>query len=325
MSVSWVERRPEPTGLWIRWSPRRWPGPASPWCDLARATLGLPGEEVLIAAREPAARIPARARDTLYLPPGPEVMRASILNRAASMGLPLLIQALVGESQAIATVIAPKESAPTEDHLVVWDPLAALLSGQAGWVDLLDEGWHLVWPLIAGLSDDPEEFSVLCRRLVERGVATLQPLLLDLAPRDKRWLWENRSNERLSYEALFHPEPISEGEFVECAEQCGLSVVVPRGVPAHLSGRQVRCRKAAVHLALTAETLIRGGGSPSRAQAFYRASALVEETHLDLDALARDGNLAFLDLPPTVVASLETWLSKSEDGMTSRGHPSSAC
>lgn len=316
---------PEPDRLWIRYAPREWPAaPAGEfrWTDLARGRLGAPGRGGEAApSGDPAGGSPpdagTRSRerpaglpdlegppgsdhgaglfdeagagpfdDVLHVPPvAPEHSEARnrLVARVAAEGTPVLVQLLPGE-----------EAPPAEGVVAVYDLLGPLLDGDLGALAGVARGAWAVWPLIPGLTDTPELREEGCRRLAEAGAAGAQPVVPELAPAERRRLYEAvaAGRDESVFDALFHGPAPDPRAFARTARRHGLGVFLPRPLPrAPLTGAAER--EASGLLALAGEICLRLG-EVGHGQAFLRAARWIDRTGYDLRALAREGNLPVL-------------------------------
>ncbi|HWM94839.1 MAG TPA: hypothetical protein VN493_29060 [Thermoanaerobaculia bacterium] len=285
---------PEPGRFWVRYVPRTWETPDRPWVHLAVARLGDwsrrgvrgPGPATLESLSE----IPLD--DVLYLPPVPP-KRAGARDDLATArlvdGTPVLVHLFPGEESRIP---------PVQGVTFVFDLLAVLLEGEMGKLDRLPTGASVAWPLVPGLTDDPSLWDEGCRRLASSGARCAQALAPLLVPADRRRLLDEIEKTEIEkpdevFGALFHREAPSEREFARVAHRHGLDPFLPRPLPrAPIVGRENR--RIGEVLALTAELWLRLGRPVEQGQAFYRAARWVDETTYDMDALAREGNLAVI-------------------------------
>ncbi len=290
---------PDPEHLWIRFAPRSWEaGPPAdlPWLDLARGRLGP------VPAGEPVPPVlpSGELDDVLYVPPvarGARAARDREIARVAAEGTPVLAQLLPGEA--------------TPDGAVgVYDLLAVLLSGDLEALAQLAPGASVVWPLLAGLTDDPGLQEEACRRLAAAGVAVSQAVSPDLPPTDRRRLYELAAPppERADavFDALFHGRPPDPQAFARRAHGHRLAPFLPRPLPrpplAGAAGREV-----AGLLALAGELATRAG-RVGRGQALFRAARWADRGDVDLRALAREGNLHVVPwLGPDGRTIVEEW------------------
>ena len=293
-------RLPEPGRFWIRYAPRDWPGPPGLWVDLATAGLGRPPASLPSAELDlPALGGPEPLGDLLYLPPvfpALAAARDALARRHLAQGTPVLIQ-IEADDRAPAAPLPP-------GAVAVLDPLAALLDRDWAALDRLPPGAAAVWPLAAGLTDDPALWEEGCARLAAAGAAAVQALALDLDPADRRRLVE-RCGEA-AFEPLFHRPASAAAErgFARAAHRHGLAPFLPRPLPpapaadlegdlATGSGRRAAAnRRLGGQLALAAELWLRLGRPAGPGQALYAAARQADRTAYDLAALAREGNLA---------------------------------
>ncbi len=275
-----LEQPPEPGRLWVRYRPRPWPAPDGLWTDLAAVGLGQPGPPGATIPG-PAGRAPL-ADDLLYLPPveaGSAAARRALGRAAIDAGAPVLEQLLPGERPAIEGAVA------------VYDLLPALAAGELERLAQLPAGATAVWPLVAGVSGDPEVWEPGLRRLAEARCAAVLGLALQLAAGDRRRLAGNLDEER--YRRLFHGPPPAERAFAWAAGRFGWGPFIERPLPAGPPWRRENRRLAGL-LARAAELWLRLGRPESRGQELYRAARGVDRLDRDLATLAREGNLSVL-------------------------------
>lgn len=288
---------PEPARFWVRYRPRRWPAPEVCCTDLAAggllAAAGKGGEELPELAT---GRHGAPFDDLVYLPPVPAALDAARVRRMQTLvaaGTPVLFQLLPGA--------APP--APAGGALVVYDPLPALLSGDAALLaPPAGAGVSAaVWPLVAGLSDAEALADGACSRLAAAGVRAVQAVALKLSPGDRRAIAEAAVGEL--FDAVFHQPPPDERRFARIAAAHGLAPLLPRPLPpASAAGN----RRLAGLLATAGELWLRLGRSEPRGQALFRAARWADTTAYDLAALARDGHLSVVEaLDPDSRALIE--------------------
>jgi hypothetical protein len=273
--MRWTSQPPDPLHFWIRFAPRPWPGWDGLWVDLAQSVLGNSSTSSL--------EIPERWRtdppdDVVYLPPVPielEGARQDLASFFTEHGTPVLLQ------QPVETVQVSGGSAS------VFDVLEALLAGrQAALADLPADS-KVVWPLIAGLTDERRLWDEGLAALATAGAGYVQPLALELAPGDKRLLVD-RAGEQ-SFHAVFHGQHPSERQFSSLAVDHGFSPFLPRPLPTASVKRENR--RLAEQLALTAELWLRLGRAESAGQSLYRSARWVDRESYDLTMLCREGNL----------------------------------
>jgi hypothetical protein len=286
-------RLPEPGHLWIRFAPRDWQGPDRPWLDLAGGRLG--------RSRRPetgvAAAVVAPLDDVLYLPPVPERLagwRDALAERALALGTPVLVQLLPGDPTRLPRLPPPP---PGEiGAVVVIDLLAALLPGGALQDDRLlplslTAASAAVWPLLPGITDDPELWERSCERLAATGLACLQATVPAFGPGDRRRLAQGQPEG--AFAALFHRQhrqPPAEREFARAAHRHGLAPFLSRPLPGPPRGRSEN-RRIAGQLALAGELWLRLGRPVEQAQSLFRAARWLDATTYDAGALSREGNL----------------------------------
>jgi hypothetical protein len=244
--------------------------------------------------------------DLLYLPPVPERLAASrdaLARRALAGGAPVLLQLLPGDTTSLAA---------GDGAVLVVDLLAALLAGGLERLAALPAAaTAAVWPLLPGITDDPDLWERGCRRLAGAGLVQLQALVPVLGPGDRRRLAAGLGEE--AFEALFHRQPPAERDLARAAHRHGLAPFLPRPLPRPPLSRAGNRRIAGL-LALAAELWLRVGRPVEPAQSLFRAARWLDSTAYDVDALSREGNLA-------VVTALDPLARRAVAEATGGGEP----
>lgn len=281
---------------------------------------GQPGLGDLLGAAEPP------LDDVLYLPPVPEELawwRDALAERALAGGTPVLVQVLPGDETRVPRAPAPGAAGA----VVVVDLLAALLPGgllyddwlaeplaraaaapvvtEAAAAGILDAPGSTraaesgfagvaaaVWPLLPGITDEPDLWERACGRLAASGLGCLQAVVPAFGPGDRRRLAQG--SREGAFEALFHRghrEPPLERDFARTAHRHGLAPFLPRPLP-RTPWPRAENRRIAGLLALAAELWLRLGRPVERAQSLFRAARWLDATPYDVGALSREGNLA---------------------------------
>ena len=293
MTVSQVARSrfaaqlPDPGHLWVRFTPRNWRGPERAWTDFASGALrGTAGRRQTSGGwPEPPAR---PLDDVFYLPPVEASARAErddLAGEISRQGGAAIVQTL------------PSEPPSAESSIAVFDLLQPLLEIDMPALQSLPQGSQAVWPLIAGVTDDPVLVRAGLEALARSGARHVQGLTLDLAPADRRWLAGDGDDEQ-RFARLFHSPPPSERDFAVRAHAFGFEPFLPRplgGRPRDWPAWVPAQRRLGETLALVAELWLRLGRPVNRGQAFYRAMRYVDRCRHDLCALAREGNLGILE------------------------------
>lgn len=291
-----VRQLPEPARFWIAFAPRRWRVDERPWCDLSSGRLE--GLRQRGGGSVPDPEL-AGVDDLVYLPPvaaelAPE--RAALVARATEAGVPTLVQ------------VALDEEPPPAATAVIYDPLLALLHGEVERLYHVPAGGTVVWPLLSGVTDAPELCEEGCELLAARGAGCVQPVLMEVDPRDRRSLAEERGED--VFDALFHGSPASERSFARIAARHGLEVFARRP-PTGARPRIRRNRQIAADLALAGELWLRLERAEATGQALFRAARGVEQSRHDLEALAKEKNLDVLSwLDAFAVEAIEDRVAK---------------
>jgi hypothetical protein len=281
---------PEPGRFWIRYVPRHWEEPERLAVNLAAGSLGDWGK----GSRARPEGLPDLAEapldDVLYLPPVPSrfaAARDELARARLVRGGPVLIQVFPGEETAIS---------PSSSGAFVFDLLQALLERDLDALRDLPSGAAAVWPLLTGLTDDPALWDQGCRNLAASGVRCVQALAPSLTSADRRRMVERWGGEE-AFDALFHGQPPAERAFARAAHRFGLEPFLSRPLP-QSPAASTGNRWIGGVLALAAELWLRLGRPVEQGQAFYRAARWIDRSPYDLEALAREGNLAVLPLDP---------------------------
>lgn len=278
---------PEPGRSWVRYRPRYghggrgWPGPPGGWVDLASGRLAGWGGAQEVA---PFPDLGDEALDdVLYLPPVRPALRARLdreVRRRQAAGTPVLVQLAPGEPGVDGAVLVVDLLAPLLGRDLASLPPAPSADAAA------------VWPLLPGLTDEPELWRSGCERLATAGFRTVLAVRPTLDPGDRRRLTELGGGG--AFDALFHREAPPERAFAREAHRFGLAPFLPRPLP-HPPVSGIANRRLAGLLAQTGELLVRLGEGGDRSQAFFRAAREVDRTAWDLQGLERDGNLEVLE------------------------------
>jgi hypothetical protein len=268
---------PDPARFWVRYAPREWAGPAGAiWSDLASAQIAF-GEGGEVTVQEKA------LDDVLYLPPvaaEEAPRRDAFAAKRLEEGTPVLVQ------------LRPGDAVPPAGAAVVYDLTEMLLGDR--WEEALatlPPGAAVVWPLIAGISDEAAQWEQGAERLARAGVAVAQALALQLAPQDRRRLAERTSEE--AFFALFHRQPPGERSFAVVAARYGLAPFLERPLP-RLPLAGAGNRRLAGQLLLASELWLAVGRSVGRGLGLARAARWVDEASYDVAGLAREGNLGLI-------------------------------
>ena len=330
------EQVAEPANLWIRHSFSRWLlSDNELWCDLATgslppATIGPPPDTVA------AADLVRSVTDVVYvpsLPTGKEHLRSRLIEAAADVGAPLLIQVVahfdVQERQLVIASPTGAGSAEPADlppnAVVVVDLLDALVNHAADlrrqWKERRQPGLPfeptpladatVVWPLIADWTDRPGVIEPAMARLAAAGARRVVPRVMQLAARERRLLAERlQSTWPEAFNALFHAgdSPPDAPAFRTAAEAAGLEARLPRPLPAPpLPTRLRRARELAGHL------IELGDAAGAQGSPYYRAARFLDRGEVDIDAAAREGNLGVLPwLEEPAREAVEAWLQLKE-------------
>ncbi|HRC87055.1 MAG TPA: hypothetical protein PK413_15715, partial [Thermoanaerobaculia bacterium] len=251
-------------------------GPAGQlWSDLARAQPVFGDGSTPV---EPSGVL----EDLLVLPPVPAELstwREEVAGRHLERGTPLLLQLL------------PGEPLPALEATVVFDLLGALVRGDHEAFDSAPAGAIAAWPLVPGISDDPELWHEGCARLARAGIEVVQSFALAPSPAERRRLAELAPES--AFFALFHRPAPPERSFARVAAGYGLAPFFPRPLPRPpWSGASNR--RLAGALLLASELWLSLGRPVGRGLALARAARWIDESRHDVAALAREGNLALV-------------------------------
>lgn len=286
------DHQPQPSNLWIRHSLCGTRLEGSAWIDLTTFDLGGGSEGSGTGGRA------ARPIDLVYVsPPGPEgVGEASVaIEKCSRIGIPTLLQVIVGEGHP--------QPVARDDTMIVYDALSVLIQERFDVLAEIDRGATVLWPVVAGLTDEPDLVAAGLESLSASGVSRVVPIAVDLAPSAGRCLID-LYGERL-FNSVFHTrEADLLGVVRACAEHALQGLPRRSSLP---SGREFE-RRLAAELGMIGELLLALGESPADVQDFFRAARWVEETQHDVRGLAREGNLAVVpwlsERPRSVIEEL---------------------
>jgi hypothetical protein len=241
-----------------------------------------------------------------YVPPVDSehaAARNALLDSLARQEVPALVQLAAGDELDSA--------APPETVLI--DPLETLLERRLDVLDAVPARAAVLWPLIAGLTDDEALWSDAFARLRRAGAACVQSLVVELDAVERRELAGGESEDGV-YSRLFHGRAASERRVAAVAARHGLAVFHRR--PWRDTDRLARNAALAELLALAGELWLRLGRGEGAGQELFRASRWVEDASVDVRALAAEGNLEIVDAlrppgPSTVVGDSPSTLRRS--------------
>lgn len=324
---------PEPERLWIAYAPRAWPcapvAPAAPadpaapvrWLDLSRGCFGRPGEASEAAAGSGPAEHADLAElpgfpdgpfdDVLYVPPvAPEhrAARDRALAPILEAGTPVVVQLVTREPMpdpaGSAASAATATSAASAGVLAVVDLLEPLLAGETDPLERVPPDAVAVWPLVSGLTDGEELREAGLARLARAGVSTVQGVVPDLSPAERRMLAEGRDES--VFDALFHGRAPDPRELARAVVRHGMAPFAARPLPrpplAGAPGREIG------GLLLLAGELCQRLGQHGRGQAHFRAARWIDRSRYDLRVLAAEGNLQVIHwLDPASREIVEEW------------------
>ena len=257
--------------------------------------------------------------DVVYVPPvaaehGP--LRSSIIEAAAAMGAPLLVQVVCDRLAGTAAADLPPNATMVLDLLDSLVYLAAALreefrenrQSSLPFAPARLQDATLVWPLISGWTDQPEVLGPATVRFAAAGAHRVVPRSLELDARDRRLLAERlQTTWPEAFDALFHGgESVPEtAAFRSAAVAAGLEHRLPRPLPAPPLPERLRlARELAGHLIELGDAAVTGG------DAYYRAARFLDQDEVDIEAAAREGNLGVLPwLEDPVRQAVEQWLT----------------
>jgi hypothetical protein len=283
---------PQPSNLWIGWTPRRWPRAPRPWFDPARRQLVWPGEEVDLRLPEAPEVDPGGGR--VHLPPAPPELAG---DKARLRGA-LAAGANVWRHEEAGS--APAEDAPGE-LLLDW---TARLLGLGDAAATGPAGATILVPLLPGMAGVDTGFSELLAAIAGSRPAAVVGRAPELTPVDRRRLAELGDESRFG--TIHHGAAPSERDFARAVAAAGFSPFPP--APVFGRSRRERNRAAAGHLAEAAELWLGLGRSEAVGQELLAASRRLDSLPQDVEALAREGNLAVLAwLPAEGARCLVEW------------------
>jgi len=307
--VSWRTLDATPSRAWVRFAPKTWPAAEAPYLDLAARRLAWPAGD---DGSEPPDLAPPVPGDVVYLPPVVERARAWRQDLAARLGA----------AGSIPVVHDPGDRSPTALgagwRLVDLTPL--FLAGSADPAALARRLVEspartlAVLPLVAGLTPAIAELGGWFEALAAAGASTLLAVAPELSPHDRRSLVGLLGDGR--FEPVFHGRAPEEREVALAAAGAGLAALPPRPAVDALPPRAARNRELAARLAEAGELWLGLGRAEAEGSALLAAARHLETTHLDVAALAREGNLVLLDfLAPIARRVVEEDLERVPGGL----------
>jgi len=283
--------RPE-AGRWlVRRAFRRWPGRRGRWLDLSSGTLRQDSPGIDLPRVEDVRPGP----ELLYIPPvepSQEEPRAELIRALGERGVALLVQCSPGDAAVL----------DVEGASVVFDLLDDLVRRSLEGFSSLPAGCTVAWPLVAGISDDPELWEEACARLAGAGVRCIQAVTPELKARDRQQLVAESGGADELFDSLFHRRPASERELAVVAARHGLASFFRP--PSRAGSRHERNLELAEILALAGEIWLRLGRSEVCGQDFFRASHWAASTSIEVRAVALEGNLGVVGWARAEVSEL---------------------
>jgi hypothetical protein len=283
--LSWRAIEPLPSCGWIRWAPKQPAAAAEPYLDLSARRIVWP-EEVSVV-KWPSS--PPAEVDLVYLPP--------VTGRGAKRRLRLAGE-LRSAGMPVAAHVDPAAGGGSVDAfdfrvidlLATWldaeaDPLrVGALSGERLWV---------VVPLIAGLTPEGGALNPWLEALASLAPSAVLTVAPELKPADRRRLSDRLGD--AAFEVVFHGQPPAEKDFARALAERDLGVHVARPRLDGLPPRAVRNRALASALAECGELWLKLERSESEGVGLLAAARHLDGHHLDVAAVAREGNLALLE------------------------------
>ncbi len=289
-----AEQTPDPSHLWIKYRFRGWPDAPGQWFDVASGRLGSEGETTSsIGVEWPGEPLD----DLLYLPPVARAQRGArdeLVRSLIKQGTPVLVQLLEEDPVGVG-------------ELAIYDLLQTLLDRNLTALEHLAPGSAAIWPLIAGYTDSREFSEAGVERLASAGVVSIQGVVAELDPSDRRRIVETGGEE--GFDAMFHGSSPSERDFSRIVEAAGMEPFVSRPLPEGPSWLRGNRRIAEI-LALSGELWLRLGKSEATGQSLYATARRIDNDSHDLLTLCREGNLKVIDwLDPLSSQIIEEWVS----------------
>ena len=293
-----LAQRSDPERLWVRFTPKGWPLRDGWMTDLR--TAADPGR-ARASTRDSSVPEPGHLEaldDLLWLPavePTERSRRDRWIERAVEAGVPVLVQHSATEAIEPRAGVVP-----------MLDLFETLASGD---LDALPtttgpattEPGVVVWPLVAGWTDQAACVSEGLGALKARGFRTVVGVRVELTPIELRELADRVPPE--GYERLFHAPPADRQEFARSVDGAGLDPFFERPLPAEPALLR-RNRRLAAGLFRTGELWLAVERDELVGQAFFRAARWVDESPKDIEALALEGNLGIVE-----------WLEPPIDGV----------
>lgn len=293
--MRWRSLPASPATFWVRWvlssSP---PGPERT-VDLATRTLRSPAGSRRHLRRAELS-LP-RTLDLVLL----EAQEESVASRLEQEGFPILRR------------VTPGAPGGARGHCLldladaVWNgdrDLRRPLEATALWV---------LFPLFPGFdigSGGP--LGGWIERLLSLDAEAVLPFPVDLRPRERR-AWAERLGEE-HFEAVFHRDPAPIREVARAFARAGLSIFPELPCVERSSRRERERRELVARLAEVAFLLGEMGISERETQELWQSARKLEESELDLAAVAREGNLGVVSwLSPAARRWIERFVTQGAE------------
>lgn len=281
--MTWREHEPRASRLWIRFSPRRWPGVSRAYFDPAERRIVWP-DAAGGSVELPSLSLPG---EVVILPPVEKDRSMEKRRMAAAMSTHgFVLDHSTGEREERF------ESAPPSRSLE--DLLFPLLENNLAPATNVARGAVVVVPLVAGLSDDESRWSGWLAGLASAEPAAVVGISPQLTPVDRRRLVERLGEDQ--FEAIHHSRRAGaevERAFARAVATAGLSPFFERpDVP--LPPRRARNRRLATVLFEAGERWLALGRGEADGASLLAAARHVESATQEIEAMARERQLLLL-------------------------------
>ena len=300
--MSWREVEPRASRLWVRFAPRRWPAPAEPCLDLVEQRILWPS-----AGRDRQPELPSA-------PPAGDVVLLPSMEKARTREKQALASLCVGAGGVVLDQLGtepPSEPAETlPGALPVVDLFFLLFEKNLSALEKLPRSSIVVVPLLPGVSAEETDWESLLRALAEKRSLAVVGIAPELAPVDRRRLVERIGEE--SFERVHHSS-VSPAElerrFARAAHAAGLNPFFERPAVPGLSPRAQRNRRIAALLLEAGERWLAVGRGEADGASLMAAGKFVESATQEIEALARERQLALLPyLSPLARTTVESFV-----------------
>ena len=307
--MNWREVEPRTSRLWVRFVPRRWPGSVEPYLGVVEHRIVWPA-----SVRDQRHELPPAppAGEVVLLPP---LEKARTREKQDCALLCLAAGGVVLDQPGPELVSEPANASP--GSLQVFDLLRPLFEKNLSALDKLARSPIVLVPLLPGVSAEEAEWEPILRTLAAQPPLAVVGIAPELTPVDRRRLVERIGEE--SFERVHHSLASAadlERRFAHAAHAAGLNPFFERPVVPGLSPRAERNRRIASVLFEAGERWLALGRGESDGASLLAAGRHVESATQQIEALARERQLALLSyLSPLARQAVEAYVDSGRSAL----------